>query len=392
MNNDYIKDKLGNIGKVCMCKRVLKKQTSSNGEIPFYKISTFGSYADSYISRELFNEYKSKFNYPNKGDILISAAGTLGKTVVFDGKDSYFQDSNIVWVDNDETKVLNDYLNYYYQLKPWIKTNGSTIERLYNDNLRNMEIVYPKDLKRQELLIKPLKLIDLKIENNKNMINELMDYSEDIFKYWFRQYKFPKINSITKKDFTKLKISEIEGNIITGKTPSTKNKENFDGKIPFITIDDIRDNYFITKTKRTLSVKGADSQKNKYLPEDSLCVSCIGTAGIIGFTTEISQTNQQINSIVCDNDYNKIFLYFSIKEYFEMANNVKVGNIFTNMNKDEFSSISVLYNEVVVRRFHEIVNPVFEQIKKLYLQNHELLELKKLLLPLIMNGKIKVVD
>ncbi|HEL1251489.1 TPA: restriction endonuclease subunit S, partial [Streptococcus equi subsp. zooepidemicus] len=88
-----------------MCKRILKNQTSSKGDIPFYKIGTFGKIADSFISRELFDEYKKKYSYPKKGEILISASGTIGRTVIFDGENAYFQDSNIVWVSHNEEIV-----------------------------------------------------------------------------------------------------------------------------------------------------------------------------------------------------------------------------------------------------------------------------------------------
>ncbi|HBL5427206.1 TPA: restriction endonuclease subunit S, partial [Escherichia coli] len=63
---------LGEIGEVRMCKRILKSQTSSEGEIPFYKIGTFGKEPDSYISRKLFNEFKEKYSYPKVGEVLIS--------------------------------------------------------------------------------------------------------------------------------------------------------------------------------------------------------------------------------------------------------------------------------------------------------------------------------
>ena len=97
----YVRISLGDIGSICMCKRILKSQTNTVGGVPFYKIGTFGKEADAYISQETFNEYRSKYNFPKKGDVLISAAGTIGRTVVYDGKPAYFQDSNIVWIDND---------------------------------------------------------------------------------------------------------------------------------------------------------------------------------------------------------------------------------------------------------------------------------------------------
>lgn len=134
---------LGDIGSICMCKRIMKNQTSANGEVPFYKIGTFGGKANAYISIELFEEYKEKYSYPKIGDILISAAGTIGRTVIFDGEPSYFQDSNIVWIDNDEKLVMNKFLYYYYQLQPWQVSTGGTIARLYNDNIARAKLPVP---------------------------------------------------------------------------------------------------------------------------------------------------------------------------------------------------------------------------------------------------------
>ncbi|WRD53250.1 restriction endonuclease subunit S [Helicobacter pylori] len=134
--------RLGDIGKPCMCKRVMKHQTTRYGEIPFYKIGTFGNTADAFISKKLFLEYKTKYSFPKKGDILISASGTIGRAVIYDGKPAYFQDSNIVWIDNDETLVINDFLFYAYSNVKW-NTEHTTILRLYNDNFRNTLIPLP---------------------------------------------------------------------------------------------------------------------------------------------------------------------------------------------------------------------------------------------------------
>ena len=185
------KMKLGDIGKISMCKRILKSQTSPIGEVPFYKISTFGGKADCFITRKLFEEYKNKYSFPKKGEILISAAGTLGKTVVYNGEEAFFQDSNIVWVDNDEKFVLNDFLYYYYQLKPWKKTTGSTIERLYNNNLRDINVVFPTEINEQKRIINVLKTIHNKIKNNNKINKELEQMVKTIYDYWFLQYEFP---------------------------------------------------------------------------------------------------------------------------------------------------------------------------------------------------------
>ena len=134
---------LGNIGQVKMCKRILKSQTNITGGIPFYKIGTFGGNADAFITEELYEEYKEKYSYPKIGDILISASGTIGRTVVYNGEPAYYQDSNIVWLSHDESTVLNTFLRYCYELKPWNISSGGTIARLYNDNILKAKIPVP---------------------------------------------------------------------------------------------------------------------------------------------------------------------------------------------------------------------------------------------------------
>lgn len=150
---------LGEVGPVCMCKRILKSQTNDVGGVPFYKIGTFGKQANAYISKETYEEYRNKYNFPKKGDILISAAGTIGRTVVYDGEPAYFQDSNIVWVANDETKILNRFLIHCYAMKPWYVSTGGTIARLYNDNILKAVVPVPS-LERQKFIVDTLDRFD----------------------------------------------------------------------------------------------------------------------------------------------------------------------------------------------------------------------------------------
>ena len=156
----YVRISLGDIGSICMCKRILKSQTNTVSGVPFYKIGTFGKEADAYITQETFNEYRSKYNFPKKGDVLISAAGTIGRTVVYNGKPAYFQDSNIVWIDNNESVVLNSYLRYCYELKPWKASEGGTIPRLYNDNIAKAVIAVPS-IEEQKRIVSILDRFDV---------------------------------------------------------------------------------------------------------------------------------------------------------------------------------------------------------------------------------------
>lgn len=153
------KAKLGEIGNVKMCKRILKSQTKSDGDVPFFKIGTFGKSADAYISKELYDEYIKKYSHPHKGDILISCSGTIGRTIVYDGSPAYFQDSNIVWLEHNSNVVTNEYLRYAYMTNPWLISTGGTISRLYNDGILNAEIPLPT-IQQQKNIVELLDRFD----------------------------------------------------------------------------------------------------------------------------------------------------------------------------------------------------------------------------------------
>lgn len=174
--------KLGEIGNICMCKRILKHQTNTKSGIPFYKIGTFGKVADSYISEDLFMEYKKKYSFPQKGEILISASGTIGRAVIYDGEDAYFQDSNIVWINNDESMVLNKYLYYFYQIVDW-NVEGGTIKRLYNSNLSNTPIPIPP-LELQEKIVAILDRFETLVNDLTNGLPAEIAAVKDQYEYY----------------------------------------------------------------------------------------------------------------------------------------------------------------------------------------------------------------
>lgn len=133
-----------------MNKRIFKNQTTDKGDVPFFKISTFGKKADSFISNNLFEKYKEKYPYPQKGDLLISASGSIGRIVEYKGQKAYYQDSNIVWL-NHNKELLNIYLKAYYQIIHWHGIEGSTIKRLYNKNILATSIFVPDKKEQYEL-------------------------------------------------------------------------------------------------------------------------------------------------------------------------------------------------------------------------------------------------
>jgi type I restriction enzyme S subunit len=165
------KRKLGQLGSVAMNKRIFKEQTAPVGEIPFYKIGTFGGVPDSFISRNLFEEYKQKYPYPQPGDLLISASGSIGRIVEYAGKDEYFQDSNIVWLQHDD-RLSNLFLKQYYGIVRWKGLEGSTIKRLYNKNILETTINLPT-VKEQVAIGHFLQQLDQTIALHQRKLDEL---------------------------------------------------------------------------------------------------------------------------------------------------------------------------------------------------------------------------
>ena len=172
---------MGDFGNVQMNKRIFKSQTLDSGDVPFYKIGTFGKKADAYISSELYEEYRNKYPYPKDGDLLISASGSIGKIVEYKGQRAYYQDSNIVWLDHDN-RILNLFLKAFFQIVKWNGTEGSTIKRLYNKNILNTEIILPK-IKEQTAVGKLIEKFDYLITLQQRKLEQLKQLKKAMLQY-----------------------------------------------------------------------------------------------------------------------------------------------------------------------------------------------------------------
>ena len=366
------------------------------------------SKTDIYYTGEVKPEFIMK-----KGDIITplteQVRGLLGNTATIPEDNLYIQSGDIgkIIIKNSIDKRFV----YYLVSSPIVKkqldfsSQQTKIRHTSPDKLKDC-IAYIPDPFIQKKISSLLDGINNKIQKNNNICNELESVAKAIYNYWFLQFDFPDKdgkpynssggkmvwNEELKREIPDgwkvLKLKEIENNIITGKTPSTMHEEYFNGNIPFITIEDIRKQMYICNTDRKLTSIGADSQKNKYIPKNSLCISCIASLGEFGFTTEESQTNQQINTIVFNEEYNREFLYFYLYNYFKVAS-AKSGNIFSNMNKEEFSDIKIIYPlPEVLEVFHQKIMSMFDAINCCCKENQELTSMRDFLLPMLMNGQI----
>ena len=176
--------RIGDFCEVQMCKRVFKEQTTPDGDVPFYKIGTIGGLPDAYISRSLYEEYKRKYSFPRKGEFLISCAGTVGKCVLYDGEDAYYQDSNIVWLRNNSPEVSNDYLYILVSNVDWATLNSTTITRIYNDNLRELSFYIPP-LQMQKRIADYIFALSSRIEAEQKLLAKLQQEKVGLLQHLF---------------------------------------------------------------------------------------------------------------------------------------------------------------------------------------------------------------
>jgi len=253
-------------------------------------------------------------------------------------------------------------------------------------------------LKTQQKIASVLSNYDKLIENNTQRIKLLESMAEEVYKEWFVRLRFPGYEDVEVVDglpvgWVRKPLSEF-GKIITGKTPSTKKSENFNGDIPFIKTPDFKQGIFIVDTEETLSVLGANSQKNQYISAYSICVSCIGTIGEMAISRKPSHTNQQINSIELKEEIYLEYLFLTIKRLqplIEMY--ASSGATMGNLSKTKFSNLKVIKpKDEIVKKYHMQVAAMFDEIEILQLKNQTLKQTRDLLLPRLMSGKLNVED
>ncbi|MGQ7480234.1 restriction endonuclease subunit S [Streptococcus suis] len=233
--------KLGEVGTVAMCRRIFKEQTSEHGEIPFYKIGTFGGTPDAFIARELFEEFKDKYSYPNIGDILISASGSIGRTVEFLGEDEYFQDSNIVWLKHDG-KINNIFLKQFYSIVKWSGIEGSTIKRLYNENILNTEISLPT-LPEQKAIGSFFSTLDRQITLHQRKLDTLKEQKKTYLKLLFPakgQTKPALRFQGFEDDWEEVKLGDVAEKFDNLRVPITASKR-ISGNTPYYGANGIQD-------------------------------------------------------------------------------------------------------------------------------------------------------
>ena len=377
--------RLGEIGKISMCKRILKSQTNEFSGITFYKISTFGGTPTVYIDEKIYREYKEKYSYPKKGDILISAAGTIGKTVIFDGEDSYFQDSNIVWIENDESKVTNQFLYYFLQTNPFITTNGSTIKRLYNDNLRDTKIPNVPSIQQQNQITDILGTLDQKIQINNQINQELEAMAKTLYDYWFVQFDFPDPNGKPYKSSGGKMVYHPD---LKREIPEGWGVEKLSH---FLTIKNGKDHKHLQDGKFAVYGSGGIMRTvADYLYSgESILFPRKGTLNNVMYVNEKFWTVDTMFYSEVNKNTSALYVFYSVKDI--DFNKLNTGTGVPSMTSSILYDLNIIVpEENILEKFNTVVKRNYETIKLNNIQNQELTQLRDWLLPMLMNGQVKV--
>ena len=335
------------------------------------------------------------------GDLMVARKGDVRRCVyITDNENGWLTGSDCLKVGLEKTKCYPKFI--YYQLRSpyigrWLEkiSIGATMPSLNTGLLSSIELALPP-MKIQKRIASILSAYDDLIENNQKQIKLLEEAAQRLYKEWFVDLRFPghervKIVDGVPEGWEKIEIKDL-GKIVTGKTPSTAKDDYYGSDIPFVTIPDMHNNVFVLKTAKGLTVEGANSQRSKYLPTNTIMVSCIGTVGLVSITTCECQTNQQINSILLDNEKNLYYVYQNMKNIASLLDGIgSNGTTMTNVNKEKFSNIKIMLPvKELVNRYYDYCLPIFRKI--LLCSKHTILlqEARDRLLPKLMSGEIEV--
>ncbi|WP_249191414.1 restriction endonuclease subunit S [Clostridium sp. C1] len=340
---------------------------------------------------------KKAYNYTlKKNDIVFARTGaSTGRNYFYDETDGELVYAGfLIKFSLDVKKINPKFVKYYCQskaYKDWIHSfnTGSTRGNINAKTYGTLPIpVFPRNY--QNKVVSILDSIDLKIKNNIDINNNLEQQAFAIFKSWFVDFEL--CNGIMPSDWNYGTIEDLASEIVCGKTPSTKKKEYYGDDIPFITIPDMHNSVYTVKTERSLSLLGADSQSQKTLPKNSVCVSCIGTAGLVTLVSTPSQTNQQINSIIPKENVSPYFVYLLMKTKSDEINKYgQSGSTIVNLNKTQFSKLEcIIPSTKFLIKFNDLLEPIFNKILVNMRENITLADLRNTLLSKLMSGEIDV--
>lgn len=362
-----------------------------------------------------------------RGDVIFTHAGNIGQVAYIPETSKYGRyiiSQRQFYMQCNKNKVIPEFVALYFKSpmgQHQLLANASQVGvpsiAQPVSYLRTIEIPLPP-LPEQHAIAHILGTLDDKIELNRRMNETLEEMARVLFKSWFvdfdpvrtktedRNPSLPKgLADLFPGRLVNSELGEIPegwevktvssfGEIVTGKTPSTKEPAYFGDDVPFLRIPDMHGKMYALQTHVMLSSRGANSQPQKTIPPGSISVSCIATPGLVVLNHRNIQTNQQINSIIPRNQSLSKYLYWSCKH---LSTDIKTGgvggSVFDNMNKSTFSALPVLNPKpTVISTFDQFVSPMHATILANEKHNQILTQMCDTLLPELITGHLRVKD
>ena len=277
-------------------------------------------------------------------------------------------------------------------------TTGVNHPRTSWSSIGKFRCSIPK-LAEQSIIVHALFILQQAIEHQEKIIEKTKELKRSLmqrlFTYGLRGEELKETEiGLMPENWEIVEVGEL-GEIITGTTPPTKNKEYYTGgSYQFISPFDLGNTKYAYKTEKEISSKGLSV--SRCLPKDAVLVVCIGsTIGKVGMTSkDKSATNQQINTIVCDKKYNPHFVYYCLLFKSEYIRSLATPSPVPIMSKGKFQKavISIPANRDEQDKIVEILSAIDEKVEKAQSRKHALQALFRSMLNLLMTGQVRVKD
>lgn len=327
-------------------------------------------------------------SYSYDGESILTAGDGVGTGKVFHYINEKFEYHQRVYCLNQFNNINGKFLFYYFSenfIRQVFKYSAKTsVDSVRKEMLTKMNVPMPP-LQEQEKIADILSTWDKSIEKIEKLIKE-----KDIQKKGLMQQlltgetRLPGFN----EEWKEVKLGELS-KIITGTTPSTKKVEYFGEKYPWVTPTDISHRKYIKETERNLSEKGI--KVGRFVPKDSLLITCIASIGKNAILEVDGSCNQQINAIYPSDNHSNEFLYYllSYKENYLLSYASKTATMMINKNTFENIAfiIPLLEEQEAISEILSTADKEIELLKQL-LENKK--EEKKGLMQLLLTGIVRV--
>ena len=295
-----------------------------------------------YLDEQYEKTHKSKRLMP--GDLLTARTGYPGTTCVVPDKYINAQIFTTLITRPNKDLAISEYLSQYINSDIGTKffksvEIGGGQKNVNAETLKSLPISIPS-LKEQEKIASFFSLIDDKISLQGEKVEALKDYKRGMMqKIFSRELRFKDDEGRDYPEWEEKKLGDV-GIIVTGNTPSTKEKDNYGDEYLWASPADLGYKKVIDDTINKLSFKGFD--KIRKVPKGSILATCIGsTIGKIGMASMEMSTNQQINTLICNKDINNEFVYYSLEYNFPRYLSYVTAQAVPIINKTQFQEFDI---------------------------------------------------